>query len=116
MSRPTDTRTGYVLSLAAPLIWATTGVIIKYLLDLYCGDARHDLDVVHEAISFEVVPADVVSPGLLPPRIAGPMFLPATFEVLPEFTLGDYKNLEVEVEALEQDRPLELGYKLGRQS
>jgi lipopolysaccharide transport system ATP-binding protein len=53
----------------------------KYLLDLYCGDARHDLDVVHEAISFEVVPADVASPGLLPPRMAGPIFVPATFEV-----------------------------------
>jgi hypothetical protein len=34
MSRPTDTRVGYALSLAAPLIWATTGVLIKYLLDL----------------------------------------------------------------------------------
>ncbi len=31
----------------------------------------------------------------------GPLKFRATFEVLPEFTLGDYKNLEVEVEALE---------------
>lgn len=34
MSRPADPRAGYVLSVAAPLIWATTGVLIKYLLDL----------------------------------------------------------------------------------
>ncbi|HJY88094.1 MAG TPA: trigger factor [Candidatus Acidoferrales bacterium] len=31
----------------------------------------------------------------------GPLKFRATFEVLPEFTLGDYKNLDVEVEALE---------------
>jgi len=31
----------------------------------------------------------------------GPLKFRATFEVLPEFTLSDYKNLEVEVEALE---------------
>ncbi len=31
----------------------------------------------------------------------GPLKFRATFEVLPEFTLGDYKNLEVKVEALE---------------
>ena len=31
----------------------------------------------------------------------GPLKFRATFEVLPEFELGDYKNLEVEVEALE---------------
>ena len=32
---------------------------------------------------------------------AGPLKFRATFEVLPEFELGDYKNLEIEVEALE---------------
>jgi drug/metabolite transporter, DME family len=29
-----SSNTGYTLSIAAPLIWATTGVLIKYLLDL----------------------------------------------------------------------------------
>ena len=29
-----SSRTGYALSVAAPLIWATTGVLIKYLLDM----------------------------------------------------------------------------------
>jgi drug/metabolite transporter (DMT)-like permease len=33
VSRTDDTRIGYALSLAAPLIWATTSVLIKYLLD-----------------------------------------------------------------------------------
>ncbi|HKW88689.1 MAG TPA: trigger factor [Candidatus Acidoferrales bacterium] len=32
---------------------------------------------------------------------AGPLKFRATFEVLPEFTLGEYKNLEAEVEAIE---------------
>ena len=32
---------------------------------------------------------------------SGPLKFRATFEVLPEFELGDYKNLEIEVEALE---------------
>ncbi len=32
---------------------------------------------------------------------AGPLKFRATFEVLPEFVLGDYKNLEIEVEDLE---------------
>ena len=31
----------------------------------------------------------------------GPLKFKATFEVLPDFTLGDYQNLEVEVDALE---------------
>jgi len=34
MSQAVDSRKGYVLSLAAPLVWATTSVLIKYLLDL----------------------------------------------------------------------------------
>jgi DME family drug/metabolite transporter len=33
MSQRNDPRVGYTLSLAAPLIWATTSVLIKYLLD-----------------------------------------------------------------------------------
>ncbi|HVA71951.1 MAG TPA: trigger factor [Candidatus Limnocylindrales bacterium] len=32
---------------------------------------------------------------------AGPLKVRATFEVLPEFELGDYKNLEIEVEAMD---------------
>jgi lipopolysaccharide transport system ATP-binding protein len=53
----------------------------RYFLDLYCGDWQRDIDVVHEAISFEVVPADVFGTGQIPPRADGPIFWPATFEV-----------------------------------
>jgi lipopolysaccharide transport system ATP-binding protein len=52
-----------------------------YLLDLYCGDWHRDIDVVHEAVSFEIVPADVFGTGQIPPRAAGPVFWPATFQV-----------------------------------
>jgi DME family drug/metabolite transporter len=34
LSRPGDVRTGYGLSLSAALAWSTTGVLIKYLLDM----------------------------------------------------------------------------------
>jgi DME family drug/metabolite transporter len=34
VSRPPLPRVGYALSLAAPLVWATTSILIKYLLDL----------------------------------------------------------------------------------
>lgn len=55
-----------------------------YLIDLYFGDQNHegqDLDVVHEAISFEVVPADVFGTGKLPPRSAGPIYWPAHWDL-----------------------------------
>jgi lipopolysaccharide transport system ATP-binding protein len=48
-----------------------------YLLDLYFGDfgdVTRDLDVVREAISFEVVPADVLGTGMLPNAADGPIF------------------------------------------
>ncbi len=48
-----------------------------YFLDLYLGDRHQDLDVVYEAISFEVLPADVFRTGQLPPSAAGPIYWPA---------------------------------------
>src|SRR5262249_29874716 len=51
----------------------------KYFIDLYLGDWHRDVDIVHEAISFEVAPADVFGTGLLPPKEVGPIFWPATF-------------------------------------
>jgi lipopolysaccharide transport system ATP-binding protein len=53
-----------------------------YFLDLYFGDQfspRDDLDTIHEAISFEVLPSDVLGTGKLPPINAGPIFWPAKF-------------------------------------
>jgi lipopolysaccharide transport system ATP-binding protein len=52
-----------------------------YVIDLYFGNESRDLDVVHEAITFEVVPADVFGSGKLPPKAAGPIFWPATWEL-----------------------------------
>lgn len=53
-----------------------------YLLDLYFGDQREDLDIIYEAISFEVLPSDVLGTGKLPPATAGPIFWPAKFRRL----------------------------------
>ncbi len=53
----------------------------KYLIDLYLGDEHVDLDVVHEAVSFDVTPADVFKSGKLPPAAAGPIFWPATWSL-----------------------------------
>jgi lipopolysaccharide transport system ATP-binding protein len=53
-----------------------------YLLDLYFGDfgdPSRDLDVVRDAISFEVAPADVLGTGILPRPTDGPVFWPATW-------------------------------------
>jgi lipopolysaccharide transport system ATP-binding protein len=56
----------------------------SYLLDLYLGDHGHDkrdLDVVQDAIGFEVIPADVFETGKLPPSHVGPIYWPATWNV-----------------------------------
>ena len=53
-----------------------------YLLDLYFGDfgdPSRDLDIIHEAISFEVVAADLLGTGMLPRPTDGPVFWPATW-------------------------------------
>jgi lipopolysaccharide transport system ATP-binding protein len=53
----------------------------NYIVDLYFGDDRVDLDVVHGAISFDVTPADVFGTGRLPPASAGPIFWPASWSL-----------------------------------
>ena len=53
----------------------------RYHLDLQCGDWDRQVDIVHDAISFEVVPGDVFGTGQLPARTAGAIFWPATFDV-----------------------------------
>jgi lipopolysaccharide transport system ATP-binding protein len=53
----------------------------RYLVDLHCGDWDRHLDIVQDAISFEVMPGDVFGTGLLPPRNSGPIFWPAAFDV-----------------------------------
>jgi homopolymeric O-antigen transport system ATP-binding protein len=54
-----------------------------YYLDLSFGtELIYNLDEVHEAISFDVTPADVFGSGKLPPAISGPIFWSAKFELL----------------------------------
>jgi lipopolysaccharide transport system ATP-binding protein len=52
-----------------------------YLVDLYFGNESRDIDTVQEAITFEVIPADVFGSGKLPPPAAGPIVWPATFDL-----------------------------------
>lgn len=51
-----------------------------YMIDLFFGNERCDLDVVYNAIAFEVVPSDVVKVEDLPPKAAGPIYWPAAWE------------------------------------
>jgi lipopolysaccharide transport system ATP-binding protein len=54
----------------------------RYLLDLYLGDSYVDLDIVQEAISFQVCAADIFGTGQIPPSAAGPICWPAAFTIL----------------------------------
>lgn len=51
----------------------------NYSLDLYFGDGTHDIDVVCDAISVEVLPADVFGAGQQPPSGTGIIYWPASF-------------------------------------
>jgi lipopolysaccharide transport system ATP-binding protein len=53
----------------------------RYLVDLQCGDWDRHVDLVQDAISFEVVPGDVFGTGMLPARTSGSIFWPAAFDV-----------------------------------
>ncbi|HVA40414.1 MAG TPA: Wzt carbohydrate-binding domain-containing protein, partial [Candidatus Binataceae bacterium] len=55
-----------------------------YQLDLYLGDfgdPSRDLDIVRDAISFEVAPADLLGTGMLPNPADGPIFWTARWAV-----------------------------------
>ena len=55
-----------------------------YMLDLYFGDfadQTRDLDVIIDAVSLEVFPADVYGTGLLPRAMDGPVFCEAEWHV-----------------------------------
>ena len=53
----------------------------RYFLDLWLGDQTHDIDIVFDAISFEVTPADLLGSGHLPPSSLGPVFCPARWSL-----------------------------------
>ena len=55
-----------------------------YFVDLYftsvqLGSAGGNLDIVQQAIAFEVIPSDVFGSGKLPHASCGPFFWPAEF-------------------------------------
>jgi lipopolysaccharide transport system ATP-binding protein len=53
-----------------------------YFVDLYFGDQHnvsHDMDIVQEAVSFEVLPSDLLGTGKLPPQGAGSIFWPGVW-------------------------------------
>lgn len=51
----------------------------SYSLDLYLGDGPRDIDVVHDAISIDVLTADVFGTGQLPPPGTAVVCWPASF-------------------------------------
>jgi lipopolysaccharide transport system ATP-binding protein len=50
-----------------------------YWIDLYFGDEHHDIDVIMDAISFEVEQSDVYGSGKLPPTGSGPIYMNASW-------------------------------------
>ena len=54
-----------------------------YSIDLFFGDMYQDHDVVYDAITFEVVAADVFGQGKLPGAECGPIYWPATWTHVP---------------------------------
>lgn len=53
-----------------------------YSIDLFFGSDYQNTDVVYDAISFEVLDADVFGTGHVPPATEGSIFWPAQFEML----------------------------------
>jgi hypothetical protein len=57
-----------------------------YSIDLFFGDLYQDYDVVYDAITFEVIAADVFGNGKLPGAECGPIFWPASWTYVPAET------------------------------
>jgi lipopolysaccharide transport system ATP-binding protein len=53
----------------------------RYAIDLSLGDGFRDLDSVNDAITFEVLPADVFGTGKLPSPGTAVVFWPARFDI-----------------------------------
>jgi lipopolysaccharide transport system ATP-binding protein len=68
----------------------------RYVIDLSLGDGFRDLDTVSDAITFEVLPADVFGTGKLPPQGSAVVFCPARFAM----TDGKNQTLDHEHSAL----------------
>lgn len=55
-----------------------------YTIDLYFGDEQRSLDIIIDAISFDITAADVFGSGKLPSEWAGPVYWPATWSLRDE--------------------------------
>ena len=53
----------------------------SYTMDLYLGDEHISMDAIYDAVSFDVIPADVFGSGKLPHAGVGSVFWPATWSV-----------------------------------
>ncbi len=53
----------------------------QYNIDVSFGDFGPELDVVSDAISFDVLPADMAGIGRLPPSSQGPMYCAGTWKL-----------------------------------
>jgi lipopolysaccharide transport system ATP-binding protein len=61
-----------------------------YSLDLYLGaNIYADIDIIRDAVSFEVLPADVFGTGKLPEAAWGMIFWPARWRLEPECPQGE---------------------------
>jgi lipopolysaccharide transport system ATP-binding protein len=54
-----------------------------YSIDLFLGEEYACLDGIYDAISFEVLPADVFDSGQMPLSSEGTIYWPAEFEIIP---------------------------------
>jgi homopolymeric O-antigen transport system ATP-binding protein len=54
-----------------------------YSIDIFLGEEYSHVDVVYDAISFEVLPADVFDSGQVPNTHDGTIFWPAEIEIIP---------------------------------
>jgi lipopolysaccharide transport system ATP-binding protein len=52
-----------------------------YSIDLFFGEEYQNVDMVYDAISFEVIPLDVFGSGEIPHTSEGTIFWPAEFEI-----------------------------------
>jgi len=57
-----------------------------YSIDAFFGDEYQSLDVIHDAISFEVLPVDVFGSGQVPHATEGTIYWPAVFNVSEKVT------------------------------
>jgi lipopolysaccharide transport system ATP-binding protein len=55
-----------------------------YSIDLWLAHENEDLDVVADAVRFEVIPGDFFGSGKLPHASTGPVLVPAAFALEPE--------------------------------